>query len=202
MHTSLCGHLLSQKLNNGLTSWSTYTGTVKKLDWIGSNAQLRFLKFENSSLLNIIDLCTGKTLKADERAILGTILTKLASLPSDAPAARSMATRLEQNASDATYTTGSRFPLQQSYATSVALTIVFDNKKVATLQVSFKTDNVIRLDILTNPTLKALDEVYNSRLLISTFNEHRYNVKRSQIIKKLGDKTFTEIFHIIDLLQT
>jgi hypothetical protein len=201
LHTSLCGHLLSQKLNDGLTSWSTYTGTLKKLDWIGSSSELKFLKFENSSLLNIIDLCTGKTLKTNERAILDTILIKLARLPSDVPAAKSITNRLELNASDVSYTTGSRSPFKQSYATSVTLTIVFDNKKVATLQVSFKTDDLIGLDILTNPTLKALDEVYNSRLLISTINEHRYNTRRAQIAKKLGDKMLTELLHITDLLQ-
>lgn len=201
LHTSLCGHLLSQKLNDGLTSWSTYTGTLKKLDWIGSGSELKFLKFENSSLLNIIDLCAGKTLKTNERAILDTILIKLARLPGDAPAAKSITNRFELNASDVTYTTGSRPPFKQSYATSFALTIVFDNKKVATLQVSFKTDDLIGLDILTNPTLKALDEVYNSRLLLSTINEHRYNTRRAQIAKKLGDKTLTELLHITDLLQ-
>jgi hypothetical protein len=80
--------------------------------------------------------------------------------------------------------THSRFqfpaPYQPHFGEAV-IKLVFDNKKVSTLQVSFKTDDLIGLHILTNPTLKTLDEVYNSRLLISTLTniDTTPNVRKS-----------------------
>ena len=190
--SSLLGELVASKeSDNRELSWPTYTGTVQKIGWTTHNRETQQLKFENSSLFNIVEQCTKSALSQNERQVLTNALEQLARLQPDSPAARAIVEKLERNAtvSDANKDT----PL----STAALMTLIRNDKTVVTLQVAFETVQEIAIDILDQPILSFTHErKTNIWLMNSTLDERDYNQVRDYVLKKVGLNIETNLLHI------
>ena len=190
--SSLLGELVaSKKSDNRELSWPTYTGTVQNIGWTIHNRETQQLKFENSSLFNIVEQCTKSALSQDERQALTNAFEQLARLQPDSPAARAIVEKLERNAtvSDANKDT----PL----STAALMTLIRNDKTVVTLQVAFETVQEIAIDILDQPILSFTHErKTNIWLMNSTLDERDYNQVRDYVLKKVGLNIETNLLHI------
>jgi len=190
--SSLLGELVAaQKSRNREISWLIYTDTVQKIGWIVNSRATQQLKFENSSLLNIVEQSAGSALPQDERQALANALVQLVNLQSDSPAVRTIVEKLQQNA------TVSNTTPDTLVSAAVLLTIIRNDKTVVTLQVAFKTDQEITMDILEQPVFNSTNEhKTNIWLMSSVLDGRHYNRVRDDVLKKLGNRMETELLQI------
>ncbi|WP_223545750.1 hypothetical protein [Pseudomonas sp. A-B-19] len=190
--SSLLGELVAaQKSKTREVSWPTYIDTVQKIAWTVNSRETQQLEFENSSLLNIVEQSAGSALPQNERQALANALVQLVNLQSDSPAARTIVEKLQQNAT-VTNTTPDTL-----VSTAVLLTIIRNDKTVVTLQVAFKTDQEITIDILEQPVFNSTNEhKTNIWLMSSVLDGRQYNRVRDDVLKKLGNRMETELLQI------
>jgi len=190
--SSLLGELVAaQKSKTREVSWPTYIDTVQKIAWTVNSRETQQLEFENSSLLNIVEQSAGSALPQNERQALANALVQLVNLQSDSPAARTIVEKLQQNA------TVSNTTPDTLVSTAVLLTIIRNDKTVVTLQVAFKTDQEITIDILEQPVFNSTNEhKTNIWLMSSVLDGRQYNRVRDDVLKKLGNRMETELLQI------
>ncbi|WP_137807109.1 hypothetical protein [Pseudomonas sp. G(2018)] len=81
--------------------------------------------------------------------------------------------------------------------TSARLTIVRNNASIITLQVAFKTNDEIGIDILDQPILNSIkDGKSNMWLLVSSLDAREYDKIRETVIKKIGNHINTHLLHV------
>ena len=190
--SSLLGELVAaQKSKTREVSWPTYIDTVQKIAWTVNSRETQQLEFENSSLLSIVEQSAGSALPQNERQALANALVQLVNLQSDSPAARTIVEKLQQNA------TVSNTTPDTLVSTAVLLTIIRNDKTVVTLQVAFKTDQEITIDILEQPVFNSTNEhKTNIWLMSSVLDGRQYNRVRDDVLKKLGNRMETELLQI------
>ena len=190
--SSLLGELVAaQKSKTREVSWPTYIDTVQKTCWTVNSRATQQLEFENSSLLSIVEQSAGSALPQNERQALANALVQLVNLQSDSPAARTIVEKLQQNA------TVSNTTPDTLVSTAVLLTIIRNDKTVVTLQVAFKTDQEITIDILEQPVFNSTNEhKTNIWLMSSVLDGRQYNRVRDDVLKKLGNRMETELLQI------
>jgi hypothetical protein len=190
--SSLLGELVaSQKSRNREISWLIYTDTVQKTGWIVNSRASQQLKFENCSLLNIIEQSAGSALPQDERQALANAFAQLTKLQPDSPAIRAIVEKLQSHA------TASNTNTDTLASTTALLTIIRNDKTVVTLQVAFETAHGIAIDILDQAVVSAINNRQtNSWLLCSSLDERHYNLVRDDVLKKLGRNLETRLIHI------
>jgi len=190
--SSLLGELVAaQKSKTREVSWPTYIDTVQKIFWTVNSRATQQLEFENSSLLSIVEQSAGSALPQNERQALANALVQLVNLQSDSPAARTIVEKLQQN------TTVSNTTPDTLVSTAVLLTIIRNDKTVVTLQVAFKTDQEITIDILEQPVFNSTNEhKTNIWLMSSVLDGRQYNRVRDDVLKKLGNRMETELLQI------
>lgn len=190
--SSLLGDLVaSKKSGNREISWPAYTDTVQKVGWAVGSRATQQLKFENSSLLNIVEQSTGSALPQDERLALANAFEQLTRLQPDSLAVRAIVEKLQSNA------TVSNAYADIAVSTAALLTIIRNNKTVVTLQMAFKTDQEIAIDILDQPVLSVTHEHKTNIWLMSSVLDGRfYNQVRDDVLKKVGLNIETKLLHI------
>lgn len=186
LNSSLYAELVATQNNNEAeASWSTYTKILSNLKFTVNGRETQRIEFSNESLSSIIKQHTKNTLTPDEKQIVIDVFSRIQTPDSDSLAIKTIVDKLNTNIS--AYTGG----------THALLTIVRKDKTLLTLQISFKTTDMIDIDILDKPVLLSIDDKKNNlRMFASSLDERKYNEVRETVIKKLGSKLKTELLHI------
>lgn len=178
-------------------AWSEYTGFLSNTGWITKSREFNRYDFTKQRLFRIIESGSGLLLTNDEKQNVLNSFLQLKQQLSQSPVIKIILDKLQANAfapSDEVSTVNLR---NTSGATSMQLTIVLHNANIITLQLAFKMNKVINIDILDEPVLNSIsDRKSNMWLLVSALDTHRYDKIREAVIKKLGNRINTELLHI------
>lgn len=174
----------SQSSVTAEANWEKYRDTISKLSWTINSQESKHVNFEKSSLINLIAISVENALPSGERQIVANAFSHIKNIDCNAPALEKLLETLNANVSAATG------------GTYTTITIVRANKSVITVQMSFEVTH-LDLDILDLPVLTSTkDDKTNIRVMRSALDERQYAKLRDTIIKKLGSKIETDLFHI------
>ncbi|MGJ7514046.1 hypothetical protein ACSFE6_06885 [Pseudomonas baetica] len=199
LNSSLLGELasISKHSDSREMLWSGYVETVGKIGWITNSREFKRHEFSTTSLWRVIESSAGDSLTKEEKHELLNAFLQLKKPGSQSPAIKSIVDKLKGNTFIADGESNTTEATKASIATSIRLTIVRSNASIITLQVVFKTNNGISIDILDQPILNAIsDGKPNTWLLVSSLDARQYDNLRATVIKKIGNHINTDILHV------
>ncbi|MHC8316423.1 hypothetical protein [Pseudomonas sp. LB3P31] len=197
LYSILYSQLLAQKIGNDPEStWSNYVNILGNLSWTVKTRKASRLEFKKSSILKTLQLITEQSGSIYEQEALSKAFDELQNLPTDSPVTQAIIDRLNLNELRT-----SAAP-QETQATALTFTVVRQNNTLLTVQISFETSDVFDTDTWSQSEIRPIkDKKNNIRVLAANFLEEKYSESREAIIKKLGRKIETELFHVQNAIQ-
>jgi hypothetical protein len=183
LHSNLLGQLIAKGGKNNLSSCSTALG---KLYWDLSKITITKRPKKLFSLLDATSTIMSDTLQKTQLQELNVAFSAITKLSGDDPALLAFLNTVQsENSKDATF------------MVSPMLTIVCENKKIYSFQVSFETSEAIDVSFLDRPIPEQIiiDNIETS-LWITHLLEDQYSGIRDLVVSKLGSKPRTHLFPI------
>lgn len=200
LHSSLLGQLLAHKSiteKSTPDAWFTsYKKTLGAFFW--SLISIGELKSEKKtySLYNLAESGLSSVLNKKQFAQLSSAFSFITALPEDAPAIEAILKKSQQN--NLSLTDSSNIPnTKMTFTIATLLTIVLENKTVASLYLSFKTTDTVNIKMLD----QAIPQQHLMGTPISTtwcayLMENNYTTIRNEVSKKISNHIESKIFHI------
>jgi hypothetical protein len=189
LHASLLASLIA---NGTAERWlSSYTTSLGRLFWESGKFKNSRRPKSPSSVLKIATNALSEELSEKQLQQLKTALSIVTQLPSESPASNAFLSRIQTEKPPAL----EEFP---SFNVSTLLTIVCENKKIVSLQLSLETSKKVDITFLEQPIRETLilgdieTSLWSTRLI-----EDKYASIRNQVFAKLGSKARTHLFHAI-----
>lgn len=187
----------SKQPRNPNLLWSGYVDIVSKIGWITKSREFKRDEFCTTSLLKIVASNAGNPLEKEEKQILLNAFSYLKKSPTQSPVITTILDKLRTNTFISNEEVNSICRTKMPVNTSARLTIVRNNASIITLQVAFKTNDEIGIDILDQPILNSIkDGKSNMWLLVSSLDAREYDKIRETVIKKIGNHINTHLLHV------
>jgi hypothetical protein len=188
LHSSLLGQLIADQSPN--TWLSSYITTLGKFYWTINKTNPHNFPSETTSLLNIASTALPDAIQKERLQQLSDALSSIAQLAADTPAGETLLNRVQkQNA-----------PVDgeaPTFTVSTLFTLVCENKKILSLQISLETTRAVGLAVFEQPISdKIILGDIESVLWTTYLSEDNYAKIRDQVISKLGSKPHTCLFPI------
>ncbi|MBV7567852.1 hypothetical protein [Pseudomonas sp. PDM27] len=189
LHSSLLAQLLADSTpDKWLTSYRT---TLEKLHWTLNGFKNHTLPKSSSSLFSIASTVLADTLQKEQLQQLSGALSNIAQLPSESPALKALLNRIQTEIAPSHG--------EGSLTVSTLLTIVCENKKTISLQISLETTRPVDISFLRQPLPEAVIQSDIETSLWTTYlSEDKYAKIRTQVVGKLGSKPQTHLFQIFE----
>ncbi|MBV6826107.1 hypothetical protein [Pseudomonas sp. PD9R] len=189
LHSSLLGQLVADISPN--TWLSSYITTLGKFYWALSKAKVSNYPKRPSSLLNIASTALPEIIQKDRLQQLSNALSAITQLPSDSPASEALMSRIQRQNAPA-------HDEAPTFTVSTLLTLVCEDKKIISLQISFETHRAVGISVLKHPLSEKIILGDIETVVWATYlSEDKYTKIRDQVIGKLGSKPQTCLFHIL-----
>jgi hypothetical protein len=200
LYSSLFGELVtSSKLTDSpQLSWSNYVDTVSKIGWATKSRELKRYEFATEQLFDLVKQSTGLLLTKEEQQTIHNACLVLKETCAQSPTlSKNILDKFHANTFVAIEDERSLASAKQAVTTSIRMTIVCLNANIVTLQVAFKTNDGIRIELLDQPILDSIkDGKSNMWLLVSSLDAHQYDNFRTAVIKKIGHRINTDLLHV------
>lgn len=199
LNSSLFAELVSTSKHprTPILLWSGYVDTVSKIGWITKSREFKRFEFSTTSLLKIVESGTGTSLTKEEKQTLLNAFLHLKKPPTQSTVINTILDKLKANTFVPGEEANSIASTKAPIITSTRLSIVRSNASIITLQVAFKTNDGISIDILDQPILNSIkDGKSNMWLLVSSLDAREYNKVRDAVIKKIGNHINTDLLHV------
>jgi hypothetical protein len=192
LYSSLLGQLLA---DNTPDKWFTsYRAALDKFYWALNDFKNRTSPKKPASLFSIASTALADKLQEEQLQQLRNALSNIAQLPSAAPACELFLNRIQKEIA--------LNPGKSSFAVSTLLTIVCENKKTLSLQISLETTRSLDITFLKQPLPESVirGDIEIS-LWTTLLSEDKYAKIRTQVVGKLGSKPQTHLFQILESAQ-
>ncbi|MCY1414108.1 hypothetical protein D3C76_322360 [compost metagenome] len=189
LHSSLLGNLLADSTPG---KWFTsYRTVLDKFYWALNGFKNYALPKKSASLFSIASTALADALQKEQLQQLGNALSNIAQLPSEAPARKALLNRIQKEIATSHG--------EGSLTVSTLLTIVCENKKNISLQMSFETTRPVDITFLRQPLPETVMQGDIETSLWTTYlSEDKYAKIRNQVVGKLGSKPQTHLFQILE----
>jgi len=189
LYSSLLGQLLADSTPD---KWFTsYRTAIEKFYWALNGFKNHTLPKSSSSLFSIASTVLADTLQKEQLQQLSGALSNIAQLPSEAPALKALLNRFQTEIAPSHG--------EGSHTVSTLLTIVCENKKTISLQISLETTRSVDIAFLRQPLPEAVIQGDIETSLWTTYlSEDKYAKIRTQVVGKLGSKPQTHLFQILE----
>lgn len=190
LHSSLLASLLADDTSK--TWLSSYTTNLGRIFWelnkIGNSSHPK----ATTSLLKIATNSLSTKLQEKQLQQLKKALYTVMQLPSESPASNALLRRLQKEKPTV-------FDEPPTFILSTLLTIVCENKKIISLQISLESSEEIDMTFLEQPIHETLIlEDIETSLWVTCLLEDKYAPIRNQIVKKLGSKPQTHLIKVLE----
>jgi len=183
LHSDLYSKLLAQqKGNDRELSWQNYFSTMSKLQWTIKSRETSRLEFGTTYLLKVLKQ-SGLSFSKHEIQTLSAAFEELKNLAPHSPASKALVAQLNKNK----LTRNSTF---------VLITIIRQDNSISTAQISFESTDAFDVDTLISSPIRPINDHKNNIRLLTCHLSQQNSQTREAILKKLGSKIETELFHI------
>ncbi|NUT73947.1 hypothetical protein HNO86_02700 [Pseudomonas sp. C1C7] len=197
--STLIGELVSNSKNirDPEKSISEYEALVGRLGWVQNSERFKKIEFFKKSLWNLVDLSIGTSLTEKEKQTLYKVFLQLKEPSSEPLVIQTILDRLNANMIAFSDETNGAFKIGETIATSTRLTIVRNDASIITVQIAFKTNKGINIDILDQPLLSSIKNGKpNIWTSVSSLAAREYEKHRALVIKKIGNHIHTSVLRV------
>lgn len=192
LHSSLLAHLVtssSAALDDRLSPYRKFLGSIF---WTTKNNGIQTLKKQPASLLTLVELALQDFLSTSQKAQISECLTSIKHLPDQSSAIEAILNKLQLNKPNT-----NTFNTESTINIHPFLTIIFENKTIISIQISFNAKHPVSISFLDeNPDEEDILSEFKISRWAAYLEEEKYNSIRKTVIGKLGSKIKTDLIQV------